>query len=190
MLRSAGACICRAYGSPESRECMTLGTGFLASFGAGNELGALADAMSITSRSATVDGIERQTRLSGCRGPPAYGGFGRDACRNRLDLIACSSIEVSAGTSAAPRYRKLYRKCWALVVVALPTVPVRRLRDLSSRGRRELWPPSGVAGRNQPGAVPSAFSQPRPRMGQSLNSPCAVGLMWRGATGAAESKLL
>lgn len=121
--------------------------------------------------------MESRAQAERAQGPQENGGFGRDACRNRRHLIACSSNEVSAGTSRAPRYRKLYRKCWALVVVALPsgtwfaTVATCRPGAGRSFGRR-----AGFIGRNQPGAVPSAFSQPRPRMGQSLKKPVRHGL--------------
>lgn len=47
--------------------------------------------------------------------------------------------QVPASTSAAPCYRKLYRKCWALVVVVAPVVP-ELCYSVRPRGRKELWP--------------------------------------------------
>lgn len=54
---------------------------------------------------------------------------------------------------------------------------MRRLSDLSSRGSRELWPLSGVAGRNQPRAVPLIRFQPaKAQDGAEPKKPVRHGL--------------
>lgn len=58
--------------------------------------------MSITSRSDTLDEIEKTSRAgAGATRRRKNGDFGRDACRNRWDLIARASNQVlSAGTKS------------------------------------------------------------------------------------------
>lgn len=43
--------------------------------------------------------VKSRTQVERAQGPPKIGGFGSDACRNRSDLIARASNQVSAGTS-------------------------------------------------------------------------------------------